>query len=159
MSWQVLCVKPRNEKKVATRLSNLGLQVYCPTVEVIRQWSDRKKKVVTPLFSSYVFVKVTPKERNLVFDVPGVVSYMFWLGKPAIVKDQEIDLIQKYLQGTVLEAKVEKIQPGDCIQIQSGPFQGKEGVVHLLNKTSVQLFLKELGMKISLQLGEIKEND
>jgi transcription antitermination factor NusG len=33
----------------------------------VRQWSDRKKKVVVPLFNSYVFVQVADSDRSLVF--------------------------------------------------------------------------------------------
>jgi len=48
-------------------------------VTQIKQWSDRKKKTETPLIPSYVFVNIEEKNRNDVFEVPGVVRYLFWL--------------------------------------------------------------------------------
>jgi transcription antitermination factor NusG len=60
----------------------------------VRQWSDRKKKVVVPLFNSYVFVQVADSDRSLVFQSVGAVRYLFWLGKPAIVRDEEIGTIK-----------------------------------------------------------------
>ena len=83
MEWFALYTKPRNEKKVAENLAALGIEVYCPLVTTIKQWSDRKKKVESPLIPSYVFVKIEEANRKEVFQVSGVVQYVFWLGKPA----------------------------------------------------------------------------
>jgi hypothetical protein len=58
----------------------------------VRQWSDRKKKVVVPTFNSYVFVQVADSDRDLVFQSVGAVRYL--LGKPAIVRDEEIGTIK-----------------------------------------------------------------
>ena len=73
MPWYVIYTKPRNEKKVADRLKHLGIDVYCPMITMIKQWSDRKKKVQIPLLNSYVFVNLNEKDRELVFQVSGVV--------------------------------------------------------------------------------------
>jgi hypothetical protein len=59
----------------------------------VRQWSDRKKKVVVPLFNSYVFVQVADSDRSLVFQSVGAVRYLFWLAT-AIVRDEEIGTIK-----------------------------------------------------------------
>jgi transcriptional antiterminator RfaH len=98
LNWFVLYTKPKNEKKVASALSLLGMQVYCPLITVVKQWSDRKKTIQQPLLSSYIFVKLEEKDRSKVFDIPGVVRYLFWLGKPAIVRDFEINHIKELLQ-------------------------------------------------------------
>jgi transcription antitermination factor NusG len=90
MQWYALYTEPRHEKKVADRLLKLGVEVYCPLVTQIKQWSDRKKKVEVPLLPSYVFVKLEESNRDIVFQVSGVVRYLFWLGKPAIIRNEEI---------------------------------------------------------------------
>ena len=74
MSWYVLIVKGKNEIKIADQLENAGFQVYCPTYTAIKQWSDRKKKVVTPLINGYVFIKIKEKDRAIVFEIPGVLK-------------------------------------------------------------------------------------
>lgn len=150
MNWNVLYVKPRNEKKVALQLEALGVTVYCPMVIQMRQWSDRKKKVEIPLINSYVFVKLEEKERSIVFQVPGVVRYVFWLKKPAIVYDREIELLQESLKETIAEVEVAQIKPGDLIAIGSGPFKGEQGLVKEINGNSIQFILKDLGLKIRL---------
>ena len=155
MPWFVIYTKPRNEKKVAERLEKLGIIVYCPLVTQIKQWSDRKKKVQVPLFNSYVFVCLEDQERQNVFQVSGVVRYLFWLGKPAEVRNQEIEILKESLKGVMSSVEVTSINTGDILNIPSGPFQGKEGVVKHINKNSLQLILKELGFLITLTKEEI----
>jgi hypothetical protein len=80
-SWHVIYTKPRAEKKVEERLNNFGIEAFCPVKQQIKQWSDRKKKILVPVLPSMVLVNIDEKNRNRVFDIPGVVRYMFWLKK------------------------------------------------------------------------------
>ncbi len=155
MPWFVIYTKPRTEKKVAERLAQIGVQVYCPLVTTLKQWSDRKKKVQTPLLNSYVFVCLEPKDRELVFQVSGVVRYVYWLGRPAIVRDEEIQALQESLQHTLTSFEVRAHKVGDVISIPAGPFQGKEGMIRQLSKNSLQLVLSELGVLVTLHKEEL----
>jgi transcriptional antiterminator RfaH len=150
MPWFVIYTKSRNEKKVAEGLQRMGLEVYCPLVTMIKKWSDRKKKVQVPLLSSYVFVCVEEKDREKVFQVTGVVRYLFWLGKPAIVRDDEIAALKEGLKETLVSFEVQGIKVGDVVPVPSGPFQGKEGKINKINKNSLQLILTEVGVLITL---------
>jgi transcription antitermination factor NusG len=150
MSWHALQTKPRNEKKVARLLEILGIIVYCPLTTEIHQWSDRKKKIERPLIPSYIFLKLEAHQYNLVFGVPGVVRYLFWQGKPAVVRDSEIEVMKTWLSDEIIDAKVENLQPGNIFKVSKGPFKGKEGIVHEVNKNRVQLLLKEFGIKITI---------
>ena len=154
--WYVLYTKPNFEKKVAKSLENLELEVYCPLRKEIRQWSDRKKNVEVPLFSSYVFVRTTPKNRSLVFNTAGVIRFLYWLGKPAVVRDEEIDTIKQWLENdSYHDVNIENYQPGRKVQITSGPFKEKEGVIHHINKKRLQLLLPELGCSVSVKIREV----
>lgn len=151
MPWFALYTEPRHEKKVYEKLSKIGIEVYCPLITQIKQWSDRKKKVEVPLIPSYVFVNLEESERNNVFQVSGIVRYLYWLGKPAIVKDKEIALLRKWLlETTVTTFEVKGIEIGDNYKIDSGPFIGKEGIVSKVDKNYLELVLEELGFKIIL---------
>src|SRR6056297_2638782 len=142
MSWYVLYTKPRTEKRVAERLQEIGVEVYCPLIAEIKQWKDRKKKLKTPLFKSYVFIKLEDKNRNQVFDVPGVVRYLFWLGKPAVVRNEEIEVIQEWLDGEkVDDAKVEHLNEGDKISIKTGVFKDQEAIIREVGKRKMRLIL------------------
>ena len=150
MNWFVIYTKSRQEKKVALELEKMGITVYCPMINQIRQWSDRKKKVEVPLISSYVFVRVKERERESVFEVPGIVRYVYWLEKPAIVRDEEIAVMKAWLSAQTVEAKVEGLRRGDRMKVSSGVFEGKEGFVEEISKNRVLLLLPDLGMKITL---------
>lgn len=147
--WFVLYTKPRNEKKVATQLEKMGLRAYCPLVTEIKQWSDRKKKVETPLIPSYIFIQIDSADRDLVFQVPGVVRYLFWLGKPAIVRDNEISTLKEWVDGSH-KIKVEGIQAGDVMKIETGPFKGQEAMVEQVGENRLQLLLINVGLKVIL---------
>ena len=152
-SWYVLYTKPRNEKKVAERLSTAGYNVYCPLHKVKRQWSDRMKVVEEPLFKGYLFIQVEDKRRDEVFNYQGAVRYLFWLRRPALVRSCEIHTIKKWLGEQDHEhIDVSQIMPGDYLRITSGQFSGEEAI--LLDRTNSRVIvqLKELGIQLSLSL-------
>ena len=147
MNWYVLCVKKGKEKKVSEALEGKDLEVYCPTCQEIRQWSDRKKKVETALFPSYVFVKLDDKNRNTVFDTPFIYKYLFWLGKPAIIQQKEIDIIDQWINGYY---KVDYApNKGDKIVVQSGPFKGQKAIIEEIGQKRLKLLLYKLGLHVS----------
>ena len=150
MPWYVLYTKPRQEKKVADSLNAIGISAYCPMVTVVKQWSDRKKKVQLPLINSYVFVNIEEHQREEVFKVSGIVRYLFWLGKPAVVRAIEIEALKQSLEGIVASFEVSAIQKDTIYKIPEGPFQGFEGIVKNINATTIQLLLVDLGFFITL---------
>ncbi|MBC5864208.1 UpxY family transcription antiterminator [Flavobacterium turcicum] len=153
MNWYVVYTKPKGEKKVSLQLQNRDINCYCPVVVQSRQWSDRKKKVEIPLFNSYVFVQLSEENRHLVFDVPGVVRYLFWLGKPAIVRNEEIETIQNWLQvAKDNEVTLTQHQIGDCIQVPTGPFTAQSAVVQDIKNTHYVLVLEGMGCVLKMKI-------
>ena len=153
MNWYVIYTKPQNEIKVASALEKMGITTFCPVQTEIRQWSDRKKKVKTPLFKSYVFVQLQELERNLVFSVPGVVRYLFWLGKPALVRDEEMDTLQKWLSNeNVEDLTLTKFIPGEKLTIKNGILKDKNVIVQEVGKTRVRLVIQGLGVVLNMKL-------
>ena len=149
--WFVVYTRPQQELKVASQLSDMGITNYCPTVTLVKQYSDRKKKVSKPLLSSYVMVELEEKERNKVFACNGIVRYLFFLGKPAVVPASEINLMQDHLNGVYNDIKVTTLSVGDSHTITQGPFSGVLGKVVQTDNTKVKLELACLGMCITLR--------
>ena len=89
--------RPRWEKKVNQLLKEKGVESYCPLNKVRRKWSDRVKIVEEPLFKSYVFVKVNDEDRATVRMTTGAINFVYWQGKPAVIKEKEIAAIKKFL--------------------------------------------------------------
>ena len=149
-NWYVLYTKLNREKKVLLRLTELDMTVYCPMVNTMRQWSDRKKKIQAPLIPRIIFIQCSESDRDKVFQVAGTQRYLFWLGKPAIVKNSEIETMQEWLQGEISDSRVQELKTGDTYIIQNNAFNGQEGIINEVSKNRVQIVLKELGMKITL---------
>lgn len=153
MNWYVVYTKPKWEKKVAEQLTSIGVECYCPVVTKIQQWSDRKKKVEVPLFNSYLFVLLENSDRNIVFQSPGAVRYLFWLGKPAIVRHEEIETIKNWLDNPNLaELTITALKVGDKITLESGPFAAQEAVIQEVKKTHYVLVLEGLGCVLKMSL-------
>lgn len=152
MNWYVVYTKPKWEKKVAEQLNQKGIECYCPLVIQVRQWTDRKKKIEVPLFNSYVFVRLNEADRNLVFQSSGAVRYLFWLGKPAIVREEEINTIKNWLTTPdQYEISVTALQVGDKIVLESGPFKSQGAIVQEVNKTSYTLVLESMGCVLKIK--------
>ncbi|WP_083644384.1 UpxY family transcription antiterminator [Christiangramia flava] len=142
--------------KVSERLERLGVEVYCPVVKEVRQWSDRKKKVTVPLFNSYLFVQVEKTNVSLIYEASGVLGYLNWLGKPALVRDSEIQTIKNWLDKEGIdEVKVAQLQEGDRLQLKNGQFQGKEAIIEEIGSKKLQLILPEMGWKVTANIQDV----
>jgi len=147
--WYVLYTKPRWEKKVYALLTEKGMEAYCPLNKVRKKWSDRMKWVEEPLFKSYVFVKVKAEEQTRVRMVNGVVNFVYWLGKPAIVKEKEIETIRKFLNDyTDVQAMPLDLQKDAKVKIRRGAFMDKEAKVVKLMKNKVQVVIESIGYSL-----------
>ena len=156
MYWLVLEVKRKNEIKITRFLEDAGFHVYCPTYTTVKNWSDRKKKVTLPLIGGYIFIKIKEKDRLKVFEVPGVLKYLFYLGAPAKVSKKEIKALKVFLKEGTSVPVIENIKPGDKHLITEAPFKGKKGVVKEVGKNRLQVVLLELGVKVTLQKKELQ---
>jgi len=150
MNWLVLYTKPNFEIRVSKELNAMGINAYCPTYKKIVQYSDRKKKVEKPLLPSYVMVCISDTDRKKVFVVSGVLRYLFWLGKPAIVYAKEIESLKKSLSGVIKSVSIRQLKKGVRYTIQEGPFKGKEGKVIANFKNKLKLELSGLGVLVTL---------
>lgn len=150
MNWYVVYTKAQHELKVETKLTNLGYKVYCPKTTQLRQWSDRKKKIVTPLIKSYLFIKIDSSRRDEIFQVEGVVRYLYWLGKPALVRDCELKCIEDYLSFDTAKVDIQYLKAGDTTVINNGIFENEEATIIRKNNNSVTLRFQSLGLLITI---------
>jgi transcription antitermination factor NusG len=126
LNWYVVKTNSRAEKKVFERLESLGLEAYLPLVTTIKQWSDRRKKVEVPLISSTLFLHCRESDLKILYSVIGFHTLLYYLGKPAKVRDYEIQNLRILLQENLEFEKEEfvNIQEGDKVEVIRGPFQG-----------------------------------
>ena len=129
-NWYAVYTKPRWEKKVAAMLLEKGIENYCPINKVIRQWSDRKKMVMEPVFKGYVFVKLEENKKWQVKDVNGILNFVYWLRKPAVIRDEEIDTIRKFLnEFEDVQVEPKGVVVNSEVRIRQGVLMNYHGIV------------------------------
>ncbi|MBC3789115.1 UpxY family transcription antiterminator [Spirosoma utsteinense] len=155
MPWYVLYTKSRNEKVVAEKLRLRNIDVFCPLIKTKRKWSDRVKIVEEPLFRSYCFVNLEDHQRAQVFDTPGIVRYLYWLNKPAIVRDMEIVTIKHMLNEVDHDLiQLETFSPASQVTITSGAFKHTEGSVINQQGKNLSLYINSLQMVVKIDLSK-----
>jgi transcription antitermination factor NusG len=129
--------------------SELGIDNYCPLNKVKKKWSDRTKMVEEPLFKSYVFVRITEAEQAKVRATVGVVNFVYWLGKPAVIRQFEIDRIKKFLN-EYENVKVEQLslRINDQVIVSTGIFMDRKARVIQFKRNKVELEIESLGYKL-----------
>jgi len=151
--WYVLYTRPRSEKFIADVLNRQQIECYCPLQKVEKQWSDRRKVTMEPVFRNYLFVKVDRKRMWAVKEINGVVNYVHYLGKPAVVPAVQIDCIKRFLndheQATVDSSELHKDQR---VRITSGLFSDKQGTIQKLSGNKAWLLVESLGITLQATL-------
>lgn len=129
--WFVFYTKSRHEKKVKDLLERNSFEVFLPLQKVMRQWTDRKKKVEVPLFNSYIFVNCFEYEINSVLQIHGISWAIRHNGKPATLRPDELRLIQRFMEsGLFVEtSSMDEFEVGDRAEVIDGPLKGMKGAL------------------------------
>jgi transcription antitermination factor NusG len=142
-NWFVIYTRARWEKKVDQLLKQQGINSFCPLRKVKNKWADRMKVVEFPLFSSYVFVYINLKEEQVVRQTHGVLNFIYYMGKPAIIRSNEIEMIKQILVKTpdVEIMSLKDINVGDKVTIKNGLLCNQEGrIIKVTGKTVLMVF-------------------
>ena len=154
-NWYVIHTKPRNEKKVYEQIVDKEIEAFLPLIQTVRYWSDRKKKLMVPLFPSYVFVNTNEEERiRAISDTYGAMRYVIYQKRPAIVSDREILNIKLSLQvPEKIKIEEKRITEGDLVEITSGIFRGLTGYIkEIRGHYKLIVNIMELNSTFSVQL-------
>lgn len=152
--------KPRHEKKVSLKLTELGIPSYLPTTRVLRTWCDRRKFIETPLFPSYVFTSL--EDIRCYYDgldVEGVLNYVKFGKEVARVSVAIIDNIKLLIsRGSEIEVSTECFQPGRQLYIQRGPLTGLSGEIIRVNgnhKILVRVHLLQRNLLVTVPADDL----
>ena len=129
--WRVFYTQSRAEKQCEARLARREIDVFLPKCEVVRQWKDRKKKVIEPLFRNYIFACVDEQDRLRVLKTPGIVRCVSFGGTPALVDTTEVEQLKIAQQDPARLRLVDAPLPtlGKIVTITEGPLRGLRGEV------------------------------
>jgi transcription antitermination factor NusG len=154
VQWYVLYTSPRAEKKVKERLDVMGKETYLPLHRTPRVWSDRVKMIDKPLFTSYLFIRCHESELRPLLTVYGVGRIVYYCGKPAIVRQREIDAIRLFLE----EAVDCPLCEGDEVEILTGSLKHISGKIQRVKKKYLTLYIEPLG-RVCVNLSNVARVD
>ena len=166
LRWFAIYTRSRYEKRVNERLKEMGVEAYLPLVKSWRVWSDRKKQIDVPLFSSYLFVRTHEGKGHEYFDIlntPGVVRFITFEGKAVVVPDAQIDALKRLnSQGIDMEVLTENPPPGTPVTVIMGPMKGISGEVISVGKNKkiilrMDALDKSVTINIPLAMVEVKK--
>lgn len=155
--WFALYTAPRSEKKVEARLGEAGVEHFLPMLKVMRRWSDRVKVVEVPLFSSYIFVRCLMSELGCLNRIYGVVRIVYYNGRPAKVREEEIGRIRDFVK----RADRCELVTGDRVEVVCGLLKGEErlvsGQILYVQRDYLVLYLEQIGVKACVKKCEVKK--
>ncbi len=161
MSWFVLHLRTRSEKKVAKVCDAHDIECYLPLRAETKIYQRRKVTVHKPMFPGYLFASFTPEERKYILRTGHVVRIMEPASEEVLV--YQLDQIRMALEADETLGVADSIVKGRRVRITGGSFLGIEGVVESAHKKSiVHLNIERLGqaalIKIDRDFVEILED-
>lgn len=153
-NWIALYTRARHECSVNEQLQRFGMESYVPLRQEIRQWSDRRKKILVPLIPSYVFVHLDPRDYRRVFAAHGIVRVVQFNGRIAVVRPSEIELLRAATQyERPVSTSTASFHQNDSVEIVDGLFKGYCGRVVRADKLyTVGIRIEELGCSLLIEV-------
>ena len=159
MTWYVLCVTPHKELEIADILKSIGIEVFCPTSNDIEHSNESKKTISKPLFPSYIFVKISKRNRVAVFNVSGITRYLFCEGRPAQVRESEIDTMKSWIDDdSVHEIVISKYSTNTTTVIKDHLYKYRRAAINGVKKGSPKLILKSLDVVLYTKAKDLVRN-
>ncbi|MEQ1949280.1 MAG: transcription termination/antitermination NusG family protein [Bryobacteraceae bacterium] len=142
--WFVLKVRTRSEALVVNHLRGRAYETFLPTYQEARQYSDRIKKVESPLFPGYVFCRLEPNNRLPILKTNGVEYILGANNVPEEVPVREICALQKLMVAGVDARPHPFLRRGQKVKIGCGAFAGVEGLI--VQERGVDRFVLSIAM-------------
>jgi len=146
IKWFAVYTLPKWERKVTELLEKKKIKAYCPLQKGYKEWGDKRRVVSDPLFRSHVFVCIEEKDFNTVTQTRGVLGFFYWLGKPAVISEEEIKAIRRFLNDYP-DVRLEKtfVRPDESIKYVSNPLILRKGNILEVLTSTVKVTLPSLG--------------
>lgn len=164
-TWYACYTRARHEKKVTQRLSQRGVESFLPLIPREREWHDRTKIVMWPMFPSYVFARVSAENLYQIVSTPGVTTIVQFGGEPVPIPDGEIENVRRFAR-RLAESPMEPepaplVEEGEAVEITSGPLEGVRGRVAELRggeRVLIHVGLDAIGqgLKVEVETGSVR---
>jgi transcriptional antiterminator NusG len=157
-NWYAVYTKPHCEIKVAALLIKKKIENYCPLNRIVTTQANKNKMVYEPLFPSFVFVHALDNEMDAVRQAGSVVNFVFWLGKPVVIKEAEIENI-KYFTNQYCNIKLEKtLVSNNNFRIMNNPHIEINSSIISIKDSNFRILLPSLGYTLIAEFQKSTED-
>lgn len=151
MSWKVLHLRPRSEKKVAAVCQSHDIEHYLPLREEVKSYQRRQVTVTKPLFNGYLFVNMTQLNRIHIQRTNHVIHVLSPPCEESLIR--ELEQIRLALEADPCLEAEQGLKAGTRVRIKQGPFMGVEGVLVMSKgKSQVRLNVEMIGHSVALDI-------
>ncbi len=150
-NWHIFYTRVNQEKIIFKQLEKAHIECYLPLKKSLKQWSDRKIWIEEPWFRCYIFVYISVAELYNVLNVPGIVNYVGFEGKPYLISDRLMTDIKTMINQREREIVVsrEHLKRGQHTRVLYGPFKGVEGeVIQICNNYRIIIRIGPIGCNL-----------
>jgi transcriptional antiterminator NusG len=153
VAWFALVIHQYKRQQCEQMLAELGYEYWSPCTSIVREWSDRQKRMQVPLFPGYIFCRFNPEKRLALLQIPGVLGIV-GSGKHVHEIDRsEIDAIRVALASRLPLKAVPEVVPGQKVMVMQGPLCGLEGVlIRVKTQSRLLLGVSMLNRAISVEV-------
>ncbi len=146
-NWYAVYTRPRCEKKVVEILTRKNIKSYCPLVKSLRKLNDSRKSLMEPLFPTYVYVKMNENDLHKLKNINRIISVVYWLQQPVMIRDIEIEMIQRFInEHKNIQIEKTEVKINEIVRLlREEPIVEKEGNSVSIVYNKVKLVLPSLG--------------
>jgi len=127
--WYAIGIRSKYEKKSFEQLRSKGVDAYLPLIEEMHIWSDRRKKVIEPLFRGYLFVKTDLQNRIDILQTDGVIRFIGSGNRPTVIPEEQMEWVRT-AAGQPSTTKRESYPAlGERVMVVAGALQGVQGII------------------------------
>ena len=128
-NWFAAYTNSHHEKRVASHFQERQIESFLPLYSTRHRWKNGcDMSLELPLFPNYVFVRIDPRERVRILEVPGVLSLVGFGRNLALLPDFEIETLRSAVGRKKIEPHAYLVI-GERVRIKAGPMTGMEGVL------------------------------
>ena len=138
-----------------SELHEKGIYSFLPLHREKRRWSDRRQWVELPMFSQYLFVRVSASgdSRIRVLQTAGVVQFVGATRRGTPIPDGQIEALLAIVSSEIQTASHEFLRLGERVRIRGGILDGIEGILSAIRNerslvVSVDLIQKSVAIRI-----------
>lgn len=154
-NWHIIYTKANCEKKIAALLTKKKIENYCPLNRIEINKGNKTKVLFAPLFPSFVFVYISDADMALVRKISDVINFVYWMGSPAVVKQNEVEGIQRFTAkfSNISLSKIDIYNNGLVRIIGQSPVDAKaESSLMSLKDSTCKLLLPSMGYAIIAEI-------